>query len=104
MAGFCAGIFVTYMVAGFGILNAISYFPSIRETITTTMVVLVALLGIWHLYDAYYIKKHSRTSFRTPHQFIDFMKKAEGRNILLISFAGEVFFPLLKPRVLVRFT
>ena len=94
--GFCAGIFTTYMVVGFGILNTISYFPDIRETITTLMVLLVAFLGLWHLFDAYYIMKHSRSSFKTPRSFVDFMEKAEGRNIVLISFIGGSIFSLVK--------
>ncbi|SFM44330.1 Cytochrome c biogenesis protein CcdA [Methanolobus profundi] len=96
VTGFCAGIFVTYMVVGFGILNTISYFPDIRETITTLMVLLVAFLGLWHLYDAYYIRKHSRSSFKTPHSFVDFMGKAEGRNIIVVSFIGGGLFSLVK--------
>jgi cytochrome c biogenesis protein CcdA len=94
--GFCAGIFVTYMVVGFGILNTISYFPNIRTIITTLMVILVALLGLWHLYDAYYIKKHSKSSFKTPRSFVEFMGKAEGKNILILSFAGGSIFSLVK--------
>lgn len=96
VTGFCSGIFVTYMIVGFGILNTISHFPEIRETITTMMVLLVAILGLWHLYDAYYIKKNSISSFKTPHYFIDLMGKAEGRNIVLISFLGGSLFSLVK--------
>jgi Cytochrome c biogenesis protein len=96
VTGFCSGIFVTYMIVGFGILNTISYFPGIREIITNLMVLLVAFLGLWHLYDAYYIKKHSKSSFKTPRSFIDLMEKAEGRNILAISFVGGSIFSLVK--------
>lgn len=96
VAGFCAGIFVTYTIAGLGILNAISYFPGLRETITSIMIPLIALLGIWQLYDASYIKKNSKSSFRTPRMFTDIMNKAEGKNILLVSFAGGSIFSLVK--------
>ncbi|WP_319508501.1 cytochrome c biogenesis protein CcdA [uncultured Methanolobus sp.] len=96
VTGFCSGIFVTYMIVGFGILNTISYFHGIKEIITNLMVLLVAFLGLWHLYDAYYIKKHSKSSFKTPRSFIDLMGKAEGRNILAISFVGGSIFSLVK--------
>lgn len=96
IGGFCAGIFATYMIVGFGILNTISSFPEIRETITTLTVLLVAFLGIWHIYDAYYIKKNSSSSFKTPGSFVNLMGKAEGRNILAISFVGGGIFSLVK--------
>lgn len=94
--GFCAGIFVTYMVVGFGILNTISSFPGIRDTITTLLILLVAIFGFWHIYDAYYIKKNSRSSFKTPHSFVDLMGNVRGTNILLISFIGGGIFSLVK--------
>lgn len=94
--GFCAGIFATYMVVGFGILNAISSFPGIRDAITTLLILLVAIFGVWHIYDAYYIKKHSRSSFKTPHSFVDLMNHARGTNILFISFVGGGIFSLVK--------
>ncbi|MBP1908001.1 cytochrome c biogenesis protein CcdA [Methanolobus bombayensis] len=94
--GFCAGIFVTYMVVGFGIFNTINSFPGIRDMITSFLVVLVAVFGIWHIYDAYYIKKNSKSSFKTPHSFVDLMNHARGKNILLISFIGGGIFSLVK--------
>ncbi len=94
--GFCAGIFVTYMVVGFGILNTITSFPGLKDTITAFMIFLVAILGVWHIYDAYYISKHSKSSFKTPHSFVDMMNHARGKNILLISFVGGGIFSLIK--------
>ena len=94
--GFCAGIFVTYMIVGFGILNTITSFPGIKNAISTSMVLLVAIFGVWHLYDAYYIRKYSKSSFKTPHSFVDLMDHARGKNILLISFIGGGIFSLVK--------
>jgi cytochrome c biogenesis protein CcdA len=94
--GFCAGIFVTYMVVGFGILNTITSFPGLKDAITAFMILLVAILGVWHIYDAYYISKHSKSSFKTPHSFVDLMNHARGKNILLISFVGGGIFSLVK--------
>ena len=96
VSGFCAGIFATYMVVGFGILNTITSFPGIRDAIMSFMVLLVAILGVWHIYDAYYISKHSKSSFKTPHSFVDLMNHARGKNILLISFVGGGIFSLVK--------
>lgn len=96
VTGFCTGIFMTYMVVGFGILNTIGYFPGIRDGITTSIILLLTILGLWHIYDAYYIRKHSRSSFKTPRSFGGFMHKAEGRNILFISFVGGSIFSLVK--------
>jgi cytochrome c biogenesis protein CcdA len=96
VTGFCTGIFVTYMVVGFGILNTIGHFPGIRDGITTSMILLISFLGLWHIYDAYYIRKHSSSSFKTPRSFAGFMHKAQGRNILLISFVGGGIFSLVK--------
>ena len=94
--GFCAGIFVTYMVVGFGILNTITSFPWIRDAIMSFMILLVAIFGVWHIYDGYYIKKNSKSSFKTPHSFVDLMNHARGKNIILISFVGGGIFSLVK--------
>jgi cytochrome c biogenesis protein CcdA/glutaredoxin len=94
--GFCAGIFVTYMVVGFGILNTISYFPEMQDIITSSMILLVAFLGLWHIYDAYYMKIHSHSSFKTPRALINFMGAFEGKNILVVSFVGGGLFSLVK--------
>ena len=94
--GFCAGIFITYMVAGLGILNAISSMPGIRDIITSLMVGIVAILGLWHIYDAYHMKLHSRSSLKTPRSLIDFMRNADGKNILFVSLAGGALFSLIK--------
>jgi len=94
--GFCSGIFVTYMVVGLGILNTISSFPEIRDIITMSMIILITVLGLWHIYDAYYMKIHSRSSLKTPRSLIRFMGGFEGRNILFVSFVGGGIFSLVK--------
>ncbi|WP_292463125.1 cytochrome c biogenesis protein CcdA [Methanolobus sp.] len=96
VCGFCTGIFVTYMVVGIGILNTINSFPDIQETITMLMVVLIFALGIWHLYDAFYMKVHQKGTFRTPRFFIRFMGEIKGRNILMLSFIAGGLFSLIK--------
>ncbi|MDW7732189.1 MAG: cytochrome c biogenesis protein CcdA [Methanolobus sp.] len=96
VAGFCAGIFITYMVLGIGILNTVRSFPEIEAIINSFMVGLIAFLGLWHLYDAYYMRTHSNSSFRTPRFLIDFMDEIRGKNILVLSFVAGGLFSLIK--------
>lgn len=96
VVGFCSGIFVTYMVVGFGILNTISSFPEIRDIITTSMIILITILGLWHIYDAYYMRTHSHSSFKTPRSLIRFMGEFDGKNVLFVSFIGGGLFSLVK--------
>lgn len=96
VAGFCAGIFITYMILGVGILNTTKSFPDIETVINIFMVGLIAFLGLWHLYDAYYLRTHSRSSFKTPRMLIDFMGEIKGKNIVLLSFVAGGLFSLIK--------
>ncbi|MDN5309341.1 MAG: hypothetical protein PWP14_735 [Methanolobus sp.] len=96
VCGFCTGIFMTYMVVGIGILNAVSSFPDIQETLAAAMVVLIVVLGLWHLYDAYHMRFYQKTTFKTPRFFIRFMGDIKGRNILLLSFIAGAVFSLIK--------
>ncbi|MGP8319364.1 MAG: cytochrome c biogenesis protein [Methanosarcinaceae archaeon] len=96
VAGFCAGIFATYMLVGLSVLHAINLLPEIRNIITSFMVMLIGVLGLWHLYDAYYLKIHDRSTFKTPQLLVTFMSRMEGNNILLLSFVAGSFFSLVK--------
>lgn len=96
VAGFCAGIFITYMALGIGILSAVKNFPDIEAIINTLMVALIAFLGLWHLYDAYHLRTHANSSFRTPRFLIDFMGEIKGKNILVLSFVAGGLFSLIK--------
>ena len=96
VTGFCAGIFITYMILGVGILNTVKSFPGIEEAINLLMVTLVGFLGIWHLYDAYYMRQNSDSSFKTPGFLIDYLEKIRGKNILILSFAAGGLFSLVK--------
>ncbi|ADI74016.1 cytochrome c biogenesis protein transmembrane region [Methanohalobium evestigatum Z-7303] len=92
VAGFCAGIFITYTVVGMGILKTINSMPEIHETITLFMVTLIGGLGAWHIYDAYYMKTRDKSTFKTPKSLISFMGNIKGKNILMLSlFAGGLF-------------
>lgn len=96
ITGFCIGIFVTYMAVGLSILGTVYVLPSLKSAITTAMVVLIFILGIWHIYDAYHLRKYSRSTFRTPKSMIRLLEKTAKSNILLLSFISGGLFSLVK--------
>ncbi len=96
VGGFCAGIFVMFMVVGMGLLGVIKQQPEIKDTITLLLVVLVGLLGLWHFYDAYHLKVHDRSSFKTPGSFVQLVGGIEHRNTIMVSFLAGAMFSLIK--------
>jgi len=96
IGGFCAGIFTTYMIFGISFLKAVTIFPASRDAITLFMTVLIGVLGIWHIYDAYYLKRHSRSTFKTPASIVSFMDSIHGKNALALSFFAGGLFSLVK--------
>jgi cytochrome c biogenesis protein CcdA len=60
------------------------------------MVALVGFLGLWHLYDAYYMRINSASSFRTPGFLIDILGEMRDKNILVLSLAAGALFSLVK--------
>ncbi len=95
-AGFSAGIFVMYMVAGMSILGAVSFIPRIRENVATFLVLLTGIIGLWHIYDAYRLKVHAKSTFRTPKALNNFMEGIGEKNLLLLSFLAGGMFSLVK--------
>ncbi|MDF1533623.1 MAG: cytochrome c biogenesis CcdA family protein [Methanosarcinaceae archaeon] len=92
VVGFCAGIFITYMAVGLGLLSVIKQHPDIGDSITFALVLLIGFLGLWHFYDAYRLKYHFKSSFKTPESFIRLLRELQNKNTLLVSvFAGAVF-------------
>ncbi|MBC7086381.1 MAG: hypothetical protein H5T43_08510, partial [Methanomethylovorans sp.] len=96
ISGFCTGIFFTYMLVGLSILGTIQMLPSLKSIITTTMVVLIFILGCWQIYDAYHLKKKSRSTFQTPKALIKLLEKTSKGNIFLLSFVSGGIFSLVK--------
>jgi len=96
VGGFCAGIFVMFMVVGMGLLGVIKQQPEIKDTITLLLVVLVGLLGLWHFYDAYHLKVHGRSSFKTSGSFLRLVDGIEHRNTIMVSFLAGAMFSLIK--------
>lgn len=96
VGGFCAGIFTTYMIAGISFLKAVTILPESRDAITLFMTLLIGVLGIWHIYDAYHLRCHSRSTFKTPGSIVSFMENIHGKNALALSFFAGALFSLVK--------
>ncbi len=94
--GFSAGIVTMYMLAGVGILSIVNLLPEIQSSFIKISIVLIALLGFWHIFDAYWLKKHAKTTFRTPEPLKNFMSKMDKNNLLLLSFLSGSMFSLVK--------
>lgn len=94
--GFSAGIFTMYMLAGIGILGFVSFLPEIRSGFTGISILIIILLGFWHIYDAYWLKRHSKTTFKTPEALKNFMGKMGGKNLLLFPFISGGIYSLVK--------
>jgi cytochrome c biogenesis protein CcdA len=93
---FCAGIFITYLVAGFGLLQAIGHTEGTRETIENILIAIIVLLGIWHIYDAYHVKKYDRSSFKTSGSTMRFIENLIKKESLVAIFVLGVLFSLVK--------
>jgi cytochrome c biogenesis protein CcdA len=94
--GFSAGIVTMYMLAGVGILSIVNLLPEIKGSFIKISILLIALLGFWHIFDAYWLKKHAKTTFRTPEPLKNFMSKMDKNNLLLLSFLSGSMFSLVK--------
>ena len=94
--GFSAGIVTMYMLAGISILSIVNLFPEIQGSFIKISILLIALLGFWHIFDAYWLKKHAKTTFRTPETLKKFMGRMNKNNLLLLSFLSGSMFSLVK--------
>ncbi|AKB22429.1 Cytochrome c-type biogenesis protein [Methanosarcina sp. WH1] len=94
--GFSTGIFTMYMFAGIGILSTVSFLPEVRSHFTSIAILLTALLGLWHIYDAYLLRTYAKSTFRTPESLKDFMRRMGEKNLLLLSFLAGSMFSLVK--------
>lgn len=94
--GFSAGIFTMYMFAGISILSTVSFLPEFRSHFTAITILLTALLGFWHIYDAYWLRTHAKSTFKTPKSLKDFMSRMGEKNLLLLSFLAGSMFSLVK--------
>ncbi|MEA1906997.1 MAG: cytochrome c biogenesis protein CcdA [Euryarchaeota archaeon] len=96
VAVFCTGIFITYLVAGFGLLQAIGHTEGTRETIENILITIIILLGTWHIYDAYHVKKYDRSSFKTSGSTMRFIEDLVKKESMIAIFVLGVLFSLVK--------
>jgi cytochrome c biogenesis protein CcdA len=96
VGGFCAGIFIVYMLVGLCLLSVIKQQPQIKNSITLFLVVMIGLMGLWHLYDADYLSRNKSSSFKTPKSFKWIFSSMKGKNIIIISCIAGGIFSLVK--------
>ncbi|SNQ61277.1 Cytochrome c biogenesis protein transmembrane region (fragment) [Candidatus Methanoperedens nitroreducens] len=93
---FSLGIFVTYLIVGIGLLRIIEQSSSLQATIRNILVVLISLLGIWHVYDAWHLRKNTESSFYTPKAFIRLTESVTKNVSLPAAFFIGALFSLIK--------
>jgi cytochrome c biogenesis protein CcdA len=93
---FSLGIFVTYLIVGIGLLNILDRAPGLQSGIKDFLVVLIGILGLWHVYDAYHLRKNAESSFYTPKAFIRLTESVTKKVSLPASFFMGALFSLIK--------
>ena len=93
---FCFGIFITYLVAGMGLLQAIGHSEGMRETIEDALIAIIVVLGIWHIYDAYHVKRYDTSSFKTSGSAMRYVEDLVKKESLPAIFVLGVLFSLVK--------
>ncbi len=94
--GFSTGIFAMHMFAGISILSAVNFLPEVRSYFLEIAILTTALLGAWHIFDAYWLRTHAKSTFKTPESLKDFMSRMGEKNLLLLSFLAGGMFSLVK--------
>lgn len=93
---FSLGIFVAYLIVGVGLLRIIEQSVSLQATITNAIILLITLLGIWHVYDAYHLRKNEESSFYTPKAFVRLTESVTKKVSLPAAFFIGALFSLIK--------
>ncbi|CAG0954194.1 Thioredoxin [Methanosarcinales archaeon] len=93
---FSLGIFVTYLIFGIGLLRIFEEAPGLQAGIKNFLVVLIGILGLWHVYDAYHLRKNTESSFYTPKSFIRLTESVTKKVSLPASFFMGALFSLIK--------
>lgn len=92
---FSLGIFAVYLSVGLGFFQAITS-SSMQEIFKLLLILIIFLLGIWHVYDSYYISKKEKSSFKTPKQIVDLAAKTGGKASYPQAFLLGALFSLVK--------
>jgi len=93
---FCAGIFITYLIAGFGLLEMVGHTEGTRGILEGVLIGIIVLLGIWHIYDAYHVKKYNTSSFRTSGSIMRSIENLVQKESVPAIFLLGVLFSLVK--------
>ncbi len=93
---FSLGIFTTYLIVGIGLLRIIEQSASLQSSIRNFLVVLIGILGLWHVYDAYHLRKNTESSFYTPKAFVRLTESVTKKVSLPASFFMGALFSLIK--------
>ncbi|MCZ7385249.1 MAG: sulfite exporter TauE/SafE family protein [Candidatus Methanoperedens sp.] len=93
---FSLGIFTTYLIVGIGILRIFEQSPSLQITIRNFLAILIAFLGLWHVYDAWHLRKNTESTFYTPKAFIRLTESITKKVSLPASFFMGALFSLIK--------
>jgi len=93
---FSLGIFVTYLIAGIGLLSIFEQIPALQTTIMNIIVILIGFLGLWHVYDAYHLRKNTESSFYTPKAFIRLTESVTKKASIPASFLIGALFSMIK--------
>ncbi len=93
---FSLGIFVTYLVVGIGLLRVLEEAPGLQAGIKNFLVVLIGILGLWHVYDANHLRTNTESSFYTPKAFIRLTESVTKKVSLPASFFMGALFSLIK--------
>jgi len=93
---FSLGIFVTYLIFGIGLLSIFERSPGLQGSIKNFLIALISILGVWHLYDAYHLRKNTESSFYTPKAFIRLTESVTKKVSIPASFFIGALFSLIK--------
>jgi len=93
---FTLGIFVTYLIVGIGLLRILEEAPGLQADIKNFLVVLIGILGLWHVYDANHLRTNTESSFYTPKAFIRLTESVTKKVSLPASFFMGALFSLIK--------
>lgn len=93
---FSLGIFVTYLIVGIGLLRVLEEAPGLQAGIKNFLVVLIGILGLWHVYDANHLRTNTESSFYTPKSFIRLTESVTKKVSLPASFFMGALFSLIK--------
>ena len=93
---FSLGIFVTYLIVGIGLLRILEEAPGLQAGIKNFLVVIIGILGLWHVYDAYHLRTNTESSFYTPKAFIRLTESVTKKVSLPASFFMGALFSLIK--------